>query len=170
MAGASDFKFGKQLGFVKAHHKTTHRRKCGHGPGLGELRNIWGSPSIFTQWLKLQSSNFLHSLGLPRPTIKPHQRKSGRVLGIWNLPNIWCSRLIFLQRLRCPLIVSRACFKIVTGGDCYDYSISVRSLPTPAVFHMNASRYHGITAVTTELQHYCYCVHCSLEQLAKRTV
>ena len=33
-AGASDFKFGKQLGFVKG----------GHGPGLGELPEICGFP------------------------------------------------------------------------------------------------------------------------------
>jgi len=46
-AGASDFKFGAQLGFAKLHRKITCRRKGGRGPGLG------GSPSIFTQWLKL---------------------------------------------------------------------------------------------------------------------
>jgi len=34
-AGASDYKFGAQLGFAKAHHKITRRRKCGRGPGLG---------------------------------------------------------------------------------------------------------------------------------------
>jgi len=70
--GASDFKFGAQLGFAKAHHKITRRRKDGHGPGLGELHNIWEFPSIFTQWLKLATSNFVHSLNLPRPIIKPH--------------------------------------------------------------------------------------------------
>jgi len=49
MAGTSDFKFSKQLGFVKAHHKITRRRKVGHGSGLGELSNIWGFPfNIFT--------------------------------------------------------------------------------------------------------------------------
>ena len=36
-AGASDFKFGMQLGFAKAHHKITRRRKGGRGPGLAEL-------------------------------------------------------------------------------------------------------------------------------------
>jgi len=45
---ASDFKFGAQLGFAKAHHKITRRRKEGHSPELGELPNIWGSPLIFT--------------------------------------------------------------------------------------------------------------------------
>jgi len=42
MVDASDFKFGAQLGFVKAHHKITRRRKGGRGPGLGELPKIWG--------------------------------------------------------------------------------------------------------------------------------
>jgi len=47
--GATDFKFGKQLGFVKTHHKITRRRKGGHGPGLGELSKIWGFPfNIYT--------------------------------------------------------------------------------------------------------------------------
>jgi len=40
MARASDFQFGKQLGFVKVHHKITRRKNGGHGPGLGELLNI----------------------------------------------------------------------------------------------------------------------------------
>jgi len=29
MAGDRDYKFGTQLGFAKAHHKTTHREKVG---------------------------------------------------------------------------------------------------------------------------------------------
>ena len=71
-AEASDFKFGAQLGFAKAHHKITRRRKGGHGTGIGELPKIWGFPSIFTQSLKLATSNLVHSLGLPRSTVKPH--------------------------------------------------------------------------------------------------
>jgi len=71
-AGASNFKFVAQLGFAKAHHKITRRRKSGHGPGLRKLPKIWGSPSIFTQWPKLGTSNLVHSLSLPRPTTKPH--------------------------------------------------------------------------------------------------
>jgi len=31
-----------------------------------------GSTSIFTQWLKLGTSNLVHGFGLPRSTIKPH--------------------------------------------------------------------------------------------------
>ena len=48
-AEASDFKFGMQFGFSKAHHKITPREKSGRGPGLGELPKIWGSPLIFLQ-------------------------------------------------------------------------------------------------------------------------
>jgi len=33
MAAARDFKFGTQLGFAKAHHKTTPRGKVGVGLG-----------------------------------------------------------------------------------------------------------------------------------------
>ena len=55
-AGASDFKFGKQLGFVKAHHKITRRRKLGHGPGLGELPKIRGFP--FNIYTMAEASDF----------------------------------------------------------------------------------------------------------------
>jgi len=44
MAEASDFKFGTQLEFAKAHHKITRRRKGGHGLGLWKLSNVWGLP------------------------------------------------------------------------------------------------------------------------------
>ena len=40
---ASDFKFGMQLGFAKAHHKITPEEKVG-GLGLGELTKILGFP------------------------------------------------------------------------------------------------------------------------------
>jgi len=43
MAGASDFKFGKQLGFVKAHHKTTPRGKLGVALDYGSSQ-IFGVP------------------------------------------------------------------------------------------------------------------------------
>jgi len=71
-AGTSDFKFGSLLGFGKAHHKITPRRKDGHGPGLGELPKIWGLSSIFTQWLKLAALNLVNSLRLPRLIIKSY--------------------------------------------------------------------------------------------------
>jgi len=73
--GASDFKFGKQLEFAKAHDKITRRRKGRHGPKLGLLPQILGFPSIFTQWLKLATSDLVHNLGLPRPTKKPHPKE-----------------------------------------------------------------------------------------------
>jgi len=69
-AGTSDFKFGKQLGLprpiIKSH--TEERVGNGHGPGLGELPKIWGSPSILTQWLKLATSNLVHGLVFQGPS------------------------------------------------------------------------------------------------------
>jgi len=45
MAEARDFKFGTQLGFADAHHKTTPRGKL-EWPRLGKLLYIWGSPVL----------------------------------------------------------------------------------------------------------------------------
>ena len=45
----SDFKFGVQFGFAKAHHNITPRGKYGRGPGLEELLKIWGFSLIFLQ-------------------------------------------------------------------------------------------------------------------------
>ena len=104
-----------QLEFVKAHDKITRRRKGRHGSKLGVLPKIWGFLSIFTQWLKLATSNLVHTLGLPRPTKNHTQRKSRRSLGLGKLPNIWGSPLIFLQRPRCPLSVS--------GASCYNHAM-----------------------------------------------
>jgi len=44
MAEASDFKFGIQLEFAKAHHKLTSKGKSGHGLGLGELPQYFKVP------------------------------------------------------------------------------------------------------------------------------
>jgi len=71
MAEAIDFKFGTQLGFAKAHHIITTIEKSGHGFELGSYPKFYGSTLIFTQWLKLGTSNLVHSLGMPRPTMKP---------------------------------------------------------------------------------------------------
>ena len=49
MADASDFKFGTQLEFAKAHHKITPKGKRRRGLGLGKLPYIWGFPLIFLQ-------------------------------------------------------------------------------------------------------------------------
>jgi len=73
--GANDFKFGTQLGFAKAHDKVTRRKKGTHAHELRELAQIWGFLSIFTQWLKLATSNLVHSLGLPKPIKHYTQRK-----------------------------------------------------------------------------------------------
>ena len=72
MAEASDFKFGTQFGFAKAHYKITTIGKSGHVLELGKVAKFCGSTSIVTQWLKLRTLSLVHSLGLPRPTIKPH--------------------------------------------------------------------------------------------------
>jgi len=60
---ASDFKFGKQLRFAKAHHKITPRKNNG-GLGLEELPIILVPHNI--------SSNLACDWRLPRPTIKSH--------------------------------------------------------------------------------------------------
>jgi len=40
-AEASDFKFGVQLGFAKAHHKITSRGKVGVALGYGSSQIFW---------------------------------------------------------------------------------------------------------------------------------
>jgi len=70
MAEASDFKFGTQLGFAKAHYKITPIGKSGYGLGLGELPKILGFPLIF----ELATSNLACSWGWPRPAIKTRTR------------------------------------------------------------------------------------------------
>jgi len=72
MAEASDFKFGKQFGFAKAHHKIIPRVKCAGGLWLRELPKILGFFIIFLQRLGLGTSNLVYNLGLSRPTIKLH--------------------------------------------------------------------------------------------------
>jgi len=87
---------------------------------IGDIYHaIPGFPSIFTQRLKLWTSNLVHSLGLPTPTIKPHPEGSERGLGLGKLPYIWGPPLILLQRLRCPLSISGASCVITDGGFAY---------------------------------------------------
>ena len=51
MAETSDFKFGTQLGFAKAHHKIKPIGNSGHGFGLGELPKILQfHVNIYTMW------------------------------------------------------------------------------------------------------------------------
>jgi len=72
MTEANEFKFGAQLGLAKDHYKITCRRNGGVAVDWGSSPKFGGSPSIFTQWLKLVTSNSVHSLGLPRPIINSH--------------------------------------------------------------------------------------------------
>jgi len=76
MAKASDFKFGTELGFAKAHHKITPRGKSEGAFGLVELPNILGFSIIFLQRLGLVSSNLVNDLGLLRPTVNPLPEKN----------------------------------------------------------------------------------------------
>jgi len=85
-AAASDFKFGKQLGFVKAHHKITRNRKGGHGPGQRELSKIGGSPSIFSQWVNLATDTQL-GFAKAHHEITP-RGKSGGGFGLGELLKI----------------------------------------------------------------------------------
>ena len=73
MAEASDFKFGTQLEFTKkGHHEITPIGKSGHGLKLGKLPKIsWSHFDIYIM-AEARTSNLVHSLGLPTPTIKPH--------------------------------------------------------------------------------------------------
>jgi len=73
-AGASDFKFGAQLGFAKARRKTTPIEK-------EALPEILGFPFNSCATAKLATLNLPCSYGLPRPTIKPHpEEKRGVAL------------------------------------------------------------------------------------------
>jgi len=76
---ASDFKFGLQLRFANAHHKTPPRRKSGRGPGLGEvLKILWSPYNISATAI---ASDFKYGVQ-PRPIIKSHpEEKVGIALG-----------------------------------------------------------------------------------------
>ena len=104
MAEASYFKFGTQLGFAKAHHKITPRGKVGW-PWARGLPKMLGFLIIFLQRLGLGTSNFIHDLGLPRPTIKPHPEEKWE--WPWEAPkylgfpfNISATAALSSERLR----------------------------------------------------------------------
>ena len=79
---ASDFKFGLQLRFAKAHHEIPLEEIVGIAMGEGSSPNFGVSPLLFLQRLKLAISNLIHSLSLPRPIIKLHpEEKVGMALG-----------------------------------------------------------------------------------------
>jgi len=68
---ASDFKFGMQLEFAKAHHQIPLEEKV----GVALAPKLGASPLIILQRLKPATSNLVYSLGLPRPIIKSHPEK-----------------------------------------------------------------------------------------------
>jgi len=81
MAEASDFKFGVQLGFAKAHHEIIPGGKSGRGLGLGKLSKIlWFHFNIYTM---AEASNFKFGmqLGLAKDNHENHtQKKMGVAL------------------------------------------------------------------------------------------
>jgi len=50
----------------------SHAEKKGHCTGLGELPQILRFHFNIYAMAAAETSNLVHSLGLPRPTIKPH--------------------------------------------------------------------------------------------------
>jgi len=74
-AEASVLKFGKQLKFDKAHHKSTSREKVHgvRGTRLGELPKF-GIPFIFSATGENNDFNFGMQLGFAKPIIKHTQR------------------------------------------------------------------------------------------------
>jgi len=81
----SDIKIGRQVDFVKTHHKIPPRRKVGVIMGQESSLKFWGFPLIFLQRLKLATSNLVCSLRLPRSIIKLHAEKSGHGPGLGEL-------------------------------------------------------------------------------------
>ena len=86
---ASDFKFGKHLGFAKSHHQIPPEKKVGVALAEGSSPKFEGFPSISTQWLKIAVSKLVYSSGLPRLIKKIIPRgKTGHGLRPGELPNI----------------------------------------------------------------------------------
>ena len=79
---ALDFKFGKPLGFTKAHHKIP-RRRSGRGPGLGELPKIFEFPFIIFATAEASDFKFGMQFGFAKADHKITPRgKSGRGPGL----------------------------------------------------------------------------------------
>jgi len=88
---ASDFKFGMQLRFAKAHHQN---------PGLGELPDICGFPFNISATAKASDFKYGTQLGFAKARHKITPRgKSGGGLGLGSSPTFLGSPIIFLQRL-----------------------------------------------------------------------
>jgi len=61
------------------------------------LPKFGASPLMFTQWLKLATSNVVHSFGLPRPIINSHIEEKVDVVPYYkSSPKFWGSPLIFV--------------------------------------------------------------------------
>jgi len=63
---ASDFKFGNQLGFAKAHHQIPPENKTGCGPGLGELSKICGFSFNISAATEASDFKFCTQLGFAK--------------------------------------------------------------------------------------------------------
>jgi len=98
MAEATDFKFGTQLGFAKAHHKITPVKKWAWPLARGAPKNF-GVPYNISATAEASHFKFCMQLGLAKAHHKNHnERKKWLGLGLGKLPNIWSFPLIFLQR------------------------------------------------------------------------
>ena len=69
---ASDFKFGMQLEFVKAHDKITRRRKGRHGSKLGGAPQNLGVPFYIYAMAEASYFKFGAQLGFAKSHRKPH--------------------------------------------------------------------------------------------------
>jgi len=90
MAEVSDFKFGIQLEFAKAHHKITPRGESDHGLGLGELPNILGFPYNISATAGASDFKRGKQLEFAKAHDKITRRRRGRHdPGLGVLPKIW---------------------------------------------------------------------------------
>jgi len=88
-AEASEFKFGMQLGFAKAHHKITPRGKSGCGHGVGKLPKILESPFNISATADASDYKFGMQLGFAKihHKITPREKRGGD-FGLGELPKI----------------------------------------------------------------------------------
>ena len=95
---ASNFKFGTQLGFGTSLPKTTFWTKIGGGLGQGSSQEKFGTPYVFLQPLKPETSNLVQKLGLGLAYQK--QRFGPKLAGVWAMgaskkvgtPTYFCNR------------------------------------------------------------------------------
>jgi len=72
MAETIDFKFGKQLGFAKAHLKSHPEEKWARPWARGIPKKYLGFPFNICATAEASNFKFGMQLGFARPTIKPH--------------------------------------------------------------------------------------------------